>query len=113
LTTSSQYANIYGRVSSLHVISRKALREFWARHPDAEQALPEWFKVATKATWRDLTEVRKMYRSADAVERWTVFNIRGNRYRLITEIDYVRQVTLVRHVLTHAEYDRNNWKQGR
>lgn len=52
-----------------------------------------------------------MYRSADAVGRWTVFNIRGNTYRLIVTIHYNRQKIYIRHVLTHAEYDRGDWKR--
>jgi mRNA interferase HigB len=48
--------------------------------------------------------------NADAVDRWTVFNIKGNKYRLITEINYRYQRLDIRHVLTHAEYDQEKWK---
>ena len=54
---------------------------------------------------------RKMFASADPVNRWTVFNIKGNRYRLITEINYRFQRIYIRHVLTHAEYSRGKWKE--
>lgn len=95
----------------MHVISRKKLEEFWIKHTDAKDALAAWYDVANRETWNNLEEVRSTYRSADAVDRWTVFNIRGNDYRLITVIHYNRQKIYIRHVLTHSEYDRGNWKR--
>lgn len=80
------------------------------QHGDLEAALDGWFRIAKRASWRSLADVRKTLASADVVEKWTVFNIKGNRYRLITEINYRFQRVYVRHVLTHAEYDRGKWK---
>lgn len=70
-----------------------------------------WFRIAKKATWKSLADVRKTFSSADAVEKWTVFNIKGNRYRLIAEMNYLSGRLYIRHVLTHAEYDREGWKR--
>jgi mRNA interferase HigB len=95
----------------MHVISRKKLKEAALRHPDAEAAMDAWFRIAKHALWQGLTDVRKTFATADAVERWTVFNIKGNKYRLITEINYRFRRVYVRHVLTHAEYDREKWKR--
>jgi mRNA interferase HigB len=95
----------------MHVISRKKLKEAAMRHPDLEAALDAWFRIAKRAVWRDLTAVRMTLATADAVERWTVFNIKGNKYRLITEINYRFRRVYIRRVLTHAEYDREKWKQ--
>jgi mRNA interferase HigB len=95
----------------LHIISRKRLQEAAARHRDIEAPLDVWFRVAKKASWQSLTDVHKTFASADVVNRWTVFNIKGNRYRLIVEINYRFQRVSIRHVLTHAEYDREEWKQ--
>jgi len=95
----------------MHVISRRKLKEAAARHGDLEGPLDTWFRIARKAQWRNLAEVRKTFSSADAVGKWTVFNSKGNRYRLITEINYVFGRIYIRHVLTHAEYDRGGWKQ--
>jgi mRNA interferase HigB len=95
----------------VHVISRKRLKEAAERHPDVESALDAWFRIAKKARWQNLADVRRTFVTADAVEKWTVFNIRGNQYRLITEINYRFQRVYIRHVLTHAEYDREKWKQ--
>jgi mRNA interferase HigB len=95
----------------VHVISRKKLKEAALRHPELEPALDAWFRIAKKALWQNLTDVRKTFVSADVVEKWTVFNIKGNKYRLITEINYRFQRIYVRHVLTHAQYDQEKWKQ--
>lgn len=94
----------------MHVISRKRLKEAALRHPELEPALDAWFRIAKKAAWRSLQDVRATLASADAVDRFTVFNIKGNNYRLITEINYKFQRLYVRHVLTHAEYDQEKWK---
>jgi len=95
----------------VHVISKKSLEEFWQKHADAMDALAAWYSVAKRAEWHSLEEIRQTYPTADAVERWTVFNIRGNHYRLITTIHFDRQKIYIRHILTHAEYDQGNWKR--
>ena len=94
----------------MHVISRKKLKEAIARHSDLEAPLDAWFRIAKRAVWQTLTDVRRTFSSADSVERFTVFNIKGNKYRLITEINYRGQRIYIRHVLTHAEYDQEKWK---
>jgi mRNA interferase HigB len=96
----------------LHIISRKKLREAATRHQDLKAPLDVWFRIATKASWQNLADVRKTFASADLVNRWTVFNVKGHRYRrLITEINCRSQRVYVRHVLTPAEYDREEWKR--
>ena len=96
---------------ALHIISRKKLKEAADRNRDLEAPLDVWFRIAKKASWQNLAEVRKTFASADFVNRWTLFNIKGNRYRLATEINYRFQRVYIRHVLTHAEYDRGEWKR--
>jgi mRNA interferase HigB len=95
----------------LHVISRKKLKEATVQHRDLVAPLDVWFRIAKRASWHALADVRKTFSSADLVEDWTVFNIKGNKYRLITEINYRFQRVYIRHVLTHAEYDQERWKQ--
>ncbi len=95
----------------MHVISRKKLKEAAARRGELETPLDAWFRVAKAASWRNLEDVRRTFSSTDAVGKWTVFNIKGNRFRLIAEINYTFGRIYVRHVLTHAEYDRGGWKQ--
>jgi len=96
----------------LHVISRKKLLEAEKKH---SIDLDAWYRVAKAAKWKDLQEVRSVYRHADGVSVgdrvYTVFNISGNRYRLVTEIYFEDQTILIRHLLTHAEYDKNDWKK--
>jgi mRNA interferase HigB len=95
----------------MHVISRKKLKEAALKHAEIESSLDAWFRIARKAEWKSLAEVRNTFSSADAVGQWTIFNIKGNKYRLITEINYVSGRIYIRHVLTHAEYDRGAWKK--
>jgi mRNA interferase HigB len=95
----------------MHVISRRKLKEAAEREPTLEGPLDAWFRVAKKAAWKSITDVRKTFSSADAVGKWTVFNIKGNHYRLISEINYLFGRVYIRHVLTHAEYDRGGWKR--
>lgn len=97
----------------MHVISRKKLREFWERHPDAEGPLDRWYGIACDAEWASFDEVRAVFgRRADRAGKLVVFDIGGNKYRLITAIHYNRGKVFVRHVLTHAEYDRGDWREG-
>lgn len=94
----------------MNVISRKALRDYGGKHADAYEPLDVWYRRARKAEWKNITEVRKDYPHADAVGECTVFNIAGNKYRLIVKIDYESNVMFIKHVLTHAEYKKENWK---
>ena len=95
----------------MHVISRKALRAFWVVHPDAERPLRHWFKNADAAVWQSFADVRAVYAKADQVGQFTVFNVGGNAYRMITRVEYHRQEVYIRWVLTHAEYDKDDWKR--
>jgi mRNA interferase HigB len=78
----------------MHILSLRRLREFWAEHPDAEASLRAWYRVAKQARWQRFTDVRAHYRSADQVGKFTVFNIAGNAYRLITVIHFKPTVCL-------------------
>jgi mRNA interferase HigB len=95
----------------MRVISRKKLRQFWEAHADAQGPLRAWLLAAKAAQWQSIADVRRAFPHADPVARCTVFNIGGNKYRLIAAIHYNRGVIYVCHVLTHAEYDREQWKE--
>jgi len=95
----------------MHVISQKKLRDFWNKLPDAKEPLRAWHRVAEHSTWGTFADVREVYAHADQVGRCTVLNIGGNRFRLVVVIHFNRQKVYVRHVLTHKEYDRGNWKE--
>ena len=94
----------------MHVISRKKLKEAAREHRDLAGPLDIWYRIAKKARWQNLMEVRRVLPTADAAGKFTVFNIRGNAYRLITEINYETGRIFLRHVLTHAEYSKESWK---
>jgi mRNA interferase HigB len=90
----------------LHIISRKKLLEAAEKHVDLSEPLDVWYRIAKKAEWKNLMDVRCNFPSADLVETFTVFNIKGNAYRLITEINYRTGRIFLRHVLTHADYSK-------
>ena len=94
----------------MRIISMRRLRAFWERLTDAERPLRSWYTQVSRAQWQHFSDVRRDFPSADQVERLTVFNIRGNNYRLIVRIEFERQRIYIRSVLTHAEYDQEKWK---
>jgi len=94
----------------MRVIARPALRAFANAHPDAASWLDGWWTTTRNASWQHLGDVRRTYNATDVFGCCTIFDVRGNHYRLITHIDYACQLVFVRAVLTHAEYDRGAWK---
>lgn len=93
----------------MRVISRRQLEAFVQRHPRAKVSLDAWYQVVKQAQWKTFAEVRRTYPSADVVGRLTVFNVGGNLYRVITRINYQRQIVFIGYVLTHADYDKGDW----
>jgi mRNA interferase HigB len=99
----------------MRIITRKRLREFAQRYPDAAEPLQMWYRLFREAEWESLQDVRRVYPHADAVtvesgNTVTVFNICGNKYRLIAAIHYNRQRVYVLRLLRHAEYSKGFWK---
>jgi mRNA interferase HigB len=93
----------------MRVIAKRALREFWERFPDAEDALKTWFAEAERAFWSNPGEIKSQYRSASILkDNRVVFNICGSKYRLVVKISYKNGIVLVRFVGTHREYDAGN-----
>jgi len=95
----------------LRVISKSAIREFSEKRPDSLEPLLHWYRVAKNASWYRPSDVRADFGHADFVGDLTVFNIAGNKYRLVAAIKYRWQVVYVRDILTHADYTRGKWKQ--
>lgn len=95
----------------MHVISRKRLLEAAGRHADLSGPLDVWYRIAKRALWRSQDDVRQAFPSADSVGRFTVFNIKGNSFCLIAEINYRSGRIFIRHILSHAEYNRGAWKR--
>ena len=90
----------------MNVIARKTLKLFWERHADAEGPLKAWFSEVEHALWKGPADIRRTYGSADFLQgNRVVFNIGGNKYRLIVKIAYTPRIVYIRFVGTHAEYD--------
>ncbi|MEM9540213.1 MAG: type II toxin-antitoxin system HigB family toxin [Cyanobacteria bacterium P01_E01_bin.42] len=94
----------------MHLISIRNLREDASQYPDLKKQVEDWYTTVKKAKWQNLEDVRKRDRDAEAVGNFTVFNIKGNKYRLIVGIDYEEQTVYYKYLLTHAEYDKDRWK---
>jgi len=94
----------------MHIISYRCLREYGEKHADCCEALDNWYKIAQKANWSNLVEVQSVFPTAEAVSNFTVFNIKGNKYRLIVSIDYEKQLIYIKYIFTHAEYNKDKWK---
>lgn len=95
----------------MRVIGIESLVEFSKIHADSEAPLGAWLQTAEEADWEHIIDVRKVYPHADSVEGYTVFNIKGNKYRLITKITYKVKTIKIESVLTHSEYDEGRWKK--
>ncbi len=90
----------------MNVISRKFLVEFYVIHADSKDSLEMWFKICKRAGWSNFNEVRKTYPTADVVgDDRMVFNIKGNKYRLIARFSFRYKAIQVKWIGTHAEYD--------
>lgn len=92
------------------LISNSALRAFAAEHPKAEASLQGWRRVIEKNQFANWAELKKAFNTVDKVGDLVVFNIGGNKYRLITYIRFQRQVLYIKAVLTHQQYDKGVWK---
>jgi mRNA interferase HigB len=90
----------------MRIIAKRTLREFWDRHPDAEEPLLAWYREVEREDWDTPAKVKAKYRGASVVgDSRVVFNIKGNDYRLVVKINYPYRVVYVRFVGTHAAYD--------
>ncbi|MDD5036290.1 MAG: type II toxin-antitoxin system HigB family toxin [Methylococcaceae bacterium] len=94
----------------MRVISNKILREFAALHPDAQAPLQHWRRALEKTFIPHFSALKAVFGSVDQVGEWCVFNVGGNKYRLIAFVDDARQCCYVKHVLTHRDYDLGRWK---
>lgn len=94
----------------MHLIAIRNLRIDAAQYPDVKKQIDNWYATVNKVELQNLEDVRQIYRDAEAVGNFTVFNIKGNDYRLIVGIDYENQTVYYKYFLTHPEYDKGKWK---
>ena len=101
------------------MISRRKLREFYEAKPERRQhatAFEDWIKLARQARWQTFQDVKALFGQTDVAgdtkskRTATIFDIGGNKYRIVSLIDYTRQTVLITHVMDHKEYDKNDWK---
>ena len=92
----------------MQVIARRTLKEFWARHPHAEGPIRAWFAIAAKAQWPNPAEIKRQFGgTVDFVgDNRVIFDLGGNKYRLIVHVSFTFGRVLVRFIGTHSEYDR-------
>lgn len=94
----------------MHVITQQRIWEAKKEHPQVSQALDGWYRVIKKNRFNNFAELKKSFNSVDKVGNVYVFDIGGNKLRLIANIHFQRQKVYIRYVLTHQEYDKGNWK---
>ena len=94
----------------MHVISKTKLVEFWNEHPDAKKPLYAWLRLARKEEFLNFSELKASFGSVDIVGRLFVFDIGGNKYRLISAVHFNRKKIFVRAILRHSDYDHGKWK---
>ena len=95
----------------MRVISHKKLQDFARKHADSKKPLEAWYKIVRHTNYRSFSELRKTFPSADQVGKLTVFNIGGNKYRLISAIHYNRSILYIRGIMTHEAYNDDKWKE--
>lgn len=95
----------------MRIITRKRLNEFASKHPETTSALEHWYRLMKQREFASFAELRTVFPDADQVGKVTVFNIGGNKARLIAAIHYNRRRVYIRAVLTHPEYDKGKWKE--
>jgi mRNA interferase HigB len=96
---------------SMRVISKKRLVAFWKEHPDAQEPLEVWHSLMRKNVFADFAALKIAFGSVDRVKPLCIFNIGGNKYRLVAAVHFNRSIVYVRHIFTHKEYDEERWKK--
>ncbi|MCF6322817.1 MAG: type II toxin-antitoxin system HigB family toxin [Gammaproteobacteria bacterium] len=96
----------------MHIITRKRLLDFAKKHPNPSNSLDTWYRIVKHTEVSNFSKLKGIFPSVDKVGDLTVFNIGGNKIRLIAAIHYNTQCLYIRHVLTHKEYDKEKWKKS-
>lgn len=97
----------------MNVIGKRGLRKLTAKHPETETEALDWYRLAAAADWTCLADVRKTFPRADLIGEVLVFDLLHNRYRLIATVFFASREIYIKALLTHREYDREEWKKWR
>ncbi|MBF0523724.1 MAG: type II toxin-antitoxin system HigB family toxin [Deltaproteobacteria bacterium] len=95
----------------MRIITLKPLLDFALKHPECACGIESWYSLMKAGTFKNFIELRLLFPAVDRVGKLTVFNIGGNKVRLIVAVHYHTQRVYIRHVLTHAEYDLGYWRE--
>ena len=95
----------------MHVVSKKKITDFITKYPGSESSLLSWYSIVNTEIFSDLNELRNWFPNADLVGRRTVFNIGGNKYRMITRVNFASKRIFILYLLTHSEYSKDKWKK--
>jgi mRNA interferase HigB len=96
----------------VRIVSRKAIREATARHSEWGASLNAWYKITKDADWRNFADVRNSWKNSDVVGDFVVFDVGHNRCRLIATIKYQWRMVYIRRILSHVEYDQEDWQKS-
>lgn len=95
----------------MHIITRKRITKAKTLHPECESALAGWLRIIEDNEFKSFPALKATFNSVDKVEHLYVFDIGGNKLRLIASIHFNRQKLYIRHILTHKEYDKGKWRE--
>lgn len=101
------------KVHNMHVITKKRIVDAKKKYPESASALDGWYRVISKNRFDRFADLRNTFNSVDKVDNLYVFDIGGNKLRLIASIHFNRQKIYIREILTHKEYDKNDWKMAK
>jgi mRNA interferase HigB len=100
----------YIRVGDMRIITKARLREFWTVNKDAENSMREWVKVVSRMNWKTSADVKNTFNATNIYKDCTIFDVGGNKYRIIAKVEYRKHIVFIRFVLTHSEYDEKKWQ---
>ncbi len=92
----------------MRIVSTRKLREFWTENKAAETVLRDWIKTIYLADWKTSADVKKTFNSINIYKDCTIFDVGGNKYRVIAKVEYQIHIVFIRFVMTHSEYDEKN-----
>lgn len=96
----------------MRIIALKTIKDYWTKNPSCKQSLLAWYEEAEEAKWNNPNELKQQYRNASIInEKRVVFNIHGNRYRLIADIEYRLKILFIVWIGTHKKYDKIDVKK--
>ncbi len=94
----------------MRIITERKLKEFWTENKVAETVLHDWIRTVRFANWKTSADVKKTFNSVNVYKNCTIFDVGGNKYRIIAKVEYQMHLVFIRFVLNHSEYDEKKWQ---